>query len=387
MRNKTFRLAIALLLAAGLAGCADAGPRADSVEIPYPAPPDAVPAAAADDAAVRFELDRTLLPLKQWRHNGSHLAEVKGRLLLHGKPVAGAVLHAGTNPYDIKTGEDGSYRLHVDQSLLAKLPVHVVSLEGATIEGRKLRGKEAKRLKKASADLQVYFPIRVDRVESVPGHTDQVEVHARLINRKEDVISFFQVDKYCIKGTVKDADGKPVQGAVVWIHRGEGFGRSTPSDAKGAYRMYYFPEPAEDTELSVVVGAKTYTLPEHRVFHMPDRTSVNIDIALPRQGTVIADKPPTLLASKAPGAMYMGVLPGLHVPSGVDYTVTIPDDKGNFTIRIAKQAWERNPTFFEMKLSQYVEDRQLKAGDVLASGFLHPGAKDPQRIVAEATQA
>ena len=57
--------------------------------------------------------------------------------------------------------------------------------------------------------------------------------------------------------------------------------------------MYYWPEEAE-TNLTVVVGTKRYTLPKNKVYILPRNTSVNIDITLPREGTVIDDKPAVL---------------------------------------------------------------------------------------------
>ena len=47
---------------------------------------------------------------------------------------------------------------------------------------------------------------------------------------------------------LKDAEGKPVQGATVNLRRDgvEGFSMSTPSDNNGKYTMYYLPEEDEN---------------------------------------------------------------------------------------------------------------------------------------------
>lgn len=396
--------AVLLVLAAGVTGCAGgvSPGGGSSVRDSQADPAAALPAAiAATDATMRpkidYHLSETKLPLRQWRSDGSHLREVTGRLLIDGRPVAGAVLHSGANLFNIVTAADGSFRWRVDQSRLAAADVRVYSLDQASVGGQPVRPDEADRLMKSSARLNVYYPIRVTKVlESVgrgqgqdqgqgQGPASEVEVHARIVSAKGDAISFFQADKYRISGTVKDAEGRPVRSAIVWIDRdhGEGFGKSTPTDARGEYQIFYLPEEEEDTNLAVAVGTKRYTLPKNRVLHIPEDTSVTINITLPKEGTIIGDQAPELECARTPGTMYTGVLAGLAVPPGTRYTATIPDDQGNFVVKIAKEAWDRHPAFFEARLSKFVEDRKLKAGDPLSAEFLQPGANDPQGIAPE----
>lgn len=385
MKRKTLGwTASVLLAAAGLTGCEGGSVGGNSALNPLDrsALPAAIAADSPDHRDVQLQLDRTELPVRQWRSDGSHLREMTGRLLIDGQPVAGAVLHAGTSSYAITTDKDGTFRWHVDQSLLSGVDVRVFSLDQATIGGQPVRPDQAERLLKASVPLSVYYPIQVTKVQSVGGGADEVEVHARIVSAKGDAISFFEADKYRIGGTVKDAEGRPVRNAVVWIDRdnGEGFGKSTPTDARGEYQIFYLPEDKEGTNLSVVVGATRYTLPANKVLFIPKDTSVTINITLPKDGTVMSDKPPGLTCMTSPGTMYRGVLAGLNVPADVPYSVTIPDDEGNFTVKVAKEVWERHPSFFETNLSKFVEDRKLKAGDSLPSGFLERGANDPKDI-------
>jgi hypothetical protein len=140
--------------------------------------------------------------------------------------------------------------------------------------------------------------------------------------------------------------------------------------------MYYWPED-EETNLSVTIGARRYTLPEGKVFIMPEHTSVEIDITLPRKNTVIDDKPPSLVSQTSPGAMYTGVLVGLNVPKNVPYSVTIPEKNGKFILTVSKKIWGQKPAFFETKLSKFVEGR-LTWGDALPSTFIEPTAEDPK---------
>lgn len=334
---------------------------------------------AEADSVAAIALDRNSFTLRQWKEDGSHMTATNGMLKLGDLPVAGAVIHAGASKRDIVTKEDGSFELSVDRSLLSETPVKVISVDQARAGGKPLDDRAAGSLLKAEASYSVYYPIEITRTAAAPGKDGEVEVHARIVSDPGDVVTFFQVDKYRIGGKVTSADGAPVKDAVVWIDRdeGEGFGKSTPTDEEGRYELFYLPEQDEGTNLSVTIGTTRYTLPDNRVFHIPEETSVQINITLPAEGTVIEDKPPSLVSVTSPGAMYMGVLAGLRVPEGTAYTVTIPDKEGRFVLTVPKKVWETQPPFFETKMSKFVEDRELSWGDALPSGFLQAKSGDP----------
>lgn len=381
--------AVFVLLAAGLAGCAEdnnsASPSPSSASPSSSVASTASESAAAVKGDIHLDIDQTSYTLKQWKDDGSHTVSSKGKLLIGDQPVAHAIIHVGDSKRDIETAEDGSFEMLVDQSLLSQVPVHVVSIDKATVGGQPIAKDTADELLAATTYINVYYPIETTKVEPSAKDPSQVEVHGRVVSQQGDIVSFFQIDKYRIGGIVKDADGNPVKDAVVWIDRdeGEGFAKSTPTDENGRYYMYYLPEDDEGTNLTVTTdnATKRYTLPKGRVFYIPDHTSVDINITLPKEGTEIVDKPPTLVAQTSPGAMYTGILVGLNVPSDVAYTATIPDKDGNFVITLPKSEWEKNPTFFETKMTKFVEDRDLTWGDTLPSRFIEPGANDPKDIV------
>jgi len=362
---------LCLLLVAGLAGCSGNGAETGKSA--------AASRGAEADSAAALALERDSFTLKQWKNDGSHMTQLSGTLKLGNVPVAGAVIHAGAGKRDIVTKDDGSFGLTVDRSLLSETPVKVVAVDQARSGGKPLDEQAAGALLKAEASYSVYYPIEIMRTSDAPGKEGEVEVHARIVSDPGDVVTFFQVDKYRIGGKVTSADGTPVKDAVVWIDRdeGEGFGKSTPTDAEGRYELYYLPEQDEGTNLSVTIGTTRYTLPKNRVFHIPEKTSVQINITLPSEGTVIDDKPPTLVSVTSSGAMYTGVLAGLRVPEGTSYTVTIPDKEGRFVVIVPKAVWETKPRFFETKLTRFVEDRQLSWGDTLPAGFVQAKAGDP----------
>ncbi len=327
-----------------------------------------------------LELDQTTFVVKTWRGDGSHLAANSGRLTYGGRPVANARLQVDKKGRIIRTGVDGSFEFVVDRSLIAYKPVQISSASEATIDGKPVGKDAAAAILSASNAISVYHPIEVTKVEPSDRDASKVKVHARIRNEAGDIISYFQVDKYRISGHVGDQDGKPIQDAIVWIDRdrGESFAKSTPTDKEGNYEMFYWPED-EDTNLTVIVGTRRYALPEGKALKLPRNTSVDIRIRLPREGTVIDDKPPTLVCTTAKGATYTGLLAGLDVPPETSYTLTIPDQHGRFVLTVPKDTWDKRPKFFETRLTTFVgQEKILKAGDELPSDYLHPSDKDPK---------
>lgn len=330
----------------------------------------------------RIELNQTSFAAMSWKSDGSHLVAVKGKLTLGNRPVANARLHAASHGRNIATDADGSFELLVDRSLIANRPVTVASVQGAMVAGKPIRNEEAAAILSAFSAISVYHPITVTKVE--PADASRVKVHARFMIEPGDRISYFHLDKYQIAGQVADAYGRPVKDAIVWMDRdnGEGFAKSTPTDRDGRYEMYYWPED-EDTNLTVIVGTRRYALPDGKVFLMPRNTSVDIRIRLPKEGSVIDDKPPTLICTTSKGATYAGLLAGLDVQPGTPYSMTIPDRQGRFVLTVPKKAWEKRPLFFETRLRKFVgASKALREGDELPGGFVLPGNHDP-RLVAE----
>ncbi|WP_027084561.1 carboxypeptidase-like regulatory domain-containing protein [Cohnella panacarvi] len=333
-----------------------------------------------DVLQARIELEQTTFVVKTWRGDGSHLAADRGRLTLGGRPVANALVQVDSKGRTIRTGEDGAFAFDVDRSLIAYKPVKITSVHEATMDGKPIGKDQAAAIMTAAAAISVYHPIELIKVKPSDEDANKVKVHARIRSEPGDIISFFQADKYRISGRVGDHDGNPVKDAIVWIDRdrGESFAKSTPTDKDGNYEMYYWPED-EETNLTVIVGTRRYTLPDGKVIKLPRNTSVDIRIRLPREGTVIDDKSPMLVCTTAKGASYTGLLAGLDVPPGTSYALTIPDRQGRFVLTVPKDAWDKRPRFFETRLTAFVGlDKILKAGDELPSDYLHPSDKDPR---------
>jgi len=382
--KRTIQAGLVALMAASATACGQGALPAEA----GPAKARAGTEAAAASSEGRIELEKTAYTVKTWRIDGSHLVSARGKLVYRGRPVGNAVLRSDAGGRLIRTESDGSFGMLVDLSLPVHARLRVVSAEEASVAGRPVGKKEAEALLAASSAFQVFHPIEVAGTEPSKTEPGKVNVHARIAKGEGNAVSFFHIDKFRIAGRVADADGKPVQGAIVWIDRdkGEGFAKSTPTDRDGNYEMFYFPE-EEDTNLTVIVGTRRYSLPEGKVFDLPRRTSVDIRIRLPREGTTIEDKPPMLVCETSKGATYAGLLAGLDVPPDVEYTVTVPDEEGRFELTVPADAWAKRPPFFETRLTKFVgREKVLKGGDALPAGFVQPRERDPRVAATEAAK-
>jgi hypothetical protein len=361
--RRTFVMSLCLLLSiAFIAGCTD---RQEDVDL---------------NTKFAIQLEHTELSVLGWKMDNSHVASLKGKVVMGDQPVIGVELKlAGKR--SVVTNEDGSFEYLIDRSLPQMLAINVISADHTKIAGKPVKEQDKQDLLAATATVKIYYPIQIMNVKQAGDHPELVEVQARALPEKNQDFPITALIQYAIKGTVKSADGTPVKGATVSFSRdnGEGWGRSEPSNEKGAYILYYAPEPEEDLNLNVHVGLTKYTLPENRVYHFPEDTSVQTDITLPEDGTVILDKPPTLVSRPVKGGVNWSLMIGVDTKE--NYTVTLPQKDGSFTLTLPKKVWDQSPSFFQTRVTRFLDD-PVKAGDALPSSLI-PTAQpnDPTGIV------
>lgn len=331
---------------------------------------------------IELNLDQVSFPITPWKADASQMTTVHGKLLVDGSPVTRASVQIG-NTRTLETNEAGSFEIQVDRSKPMKLPVRITKVDQATLSGKALKQEVQTQLLAASKELTVFYPIEILQVQDSSKNPDLVEIHGRAQVLGDASFPTFLVDKYSILGVVKAADGKPVANATINIRRSgvEGYAKSEPSNSNGEYSLIYLPEEDEETQLLVHMGDTHYTLPENKIFHLPEDTSIEMNITLPKEGTIIMDAPPTLVSRTAPGAFYKGTLIGLTVSDGIAYTTTIPNQDGTFTMTLPKKIWEQNPAFFETEMSKFMQ-KPLSPGDELPSTFIQkPSPSEPDHII------
>ncbi|MEH7383762.1 Ig-like domain-containing protein [Bacillus sp. JJ1533] len=369
--SKILCLLFVSILILGLSACMNSGEKMGKKE--------------AQIAKISLELEQNKFPYESWKMDNSHQKLTKGQLLVDDKPVEDAVIQV-SNKRKTTTDTNGEFSILLDTNMIRSDYVHVSSLDEATVGGKPLPVKLKKDLLALEQELMVYFPIEIDRVEENKEDHHLVDVYARAVLNENEEFPKFGVEKFPIMGTIKDANGNPIEGATVNIRRDgvEGFSMSDPSNENGEYAMYYIPEDDENHYLNVYVPSEniTYTLPEGKAFLFPDDFGIKLDIVLPKEGTIIKDEPPTLVATDAKGALYKGVLIGLNTPDDSTYSTTVPQRDGSFVVTLPKKAWEGNPSFYQINYRGFSES-EINLGDTLPSDFLPlPQKNEPNQIVS-----
>jgi hypothetical protein len=337
---------------------------------------------SAKERVIELGLDQSSFSIAPWKFDGSHMITAHGRLLIDGHPVAHAAVQVG-DQRKLETNDNGTFDIQIDQSKPLKVPLRVTDVEQAALEGKAINKQLGQKLLGTSTEFNVYYPIEITQVQTSAQNPDMVEVHGRAQLRGDASFPTLLVDKYSIFGVVKDAAGNPVKNAIVNIRRSgvEGYAKSEPSNNNGEYSLMYLPEADEDTHLLVHVGDTHYQLPANKVYHFPDDTSIETNIMLPKEGTIIDDKPPTLVSKTAPGAFYKGTLIGLKVNDGSEYSLTIPMQDGSFSLKVPKKIWDQSPPFFETEMSRFSQ-KPISPGDFVPSTFIQkPGPSEPDHIL------
>ncbi|MBX5437054.1 MAG: carboxypeptidase regulatory-like domain-containing protein [Alicyclobacillaceae bacterium] len=331
-------------------------------------------AGAGQVGVVSLQLARTDVPVEPWGSPDGQMRTVRGRLLLSGQPVCGAVIAYGASV--ARTAADGSFTLQIPTGELAEIPVRVASWRGATVGNRPLPTAVRAQLPGVRTVVRVDFPIQLEPPQVSPdGKT--VTVRGRVAAPAAIPLSF-QVDRYALQGHVYDAGGHPVKGAVVSLTTdgGEGWAKSAPTSADGFYRLKFMPENDEDASFRVTLGGHEYVLPPGKVFHFPEDTSSEVDVTLPARGNVIVDRPPTLVAHTISGAFYQGFAVGVAAPRGTRWTVTAVRGDGSFTATMPASLWRQGPVWFESNVEAFFS-RPVAPGQVLPASLLVPHPGDP----------
>lgn len=367
--NKTYSLFLIFVLFLSVSACSKETEKRDTI-------------LKKDDLSMI--LDKSDFTMMNWKVDNSHTEHVTGKIVSKDTPIKGVKVQI-SNKRIMETNDKGEFYFSVNRNILADQNVHVVNVDKATIKGKELDKQTKKILLGLNKRVLVHYPIRVNKVTTNSSNKDLVDVHGTAIVTNGEQFPNFTPDKYKVGGTVKNFDGTPAVGATVNLRRDgvEGFSMSEPSDKDGKYAMYYLPEDDEDHYFYVHYNGKNYTLPPYKVYNFPEDISVNIDITLPKDGTIIVDKPPTLVTTLAKGALYKGTLIGLNLSDDVNYTISIPNRDGSFVITLPKKEWDKKPTFYEIVYSHFLENGH-KSGDIISSELIpKPKLNEPNHLMSE----
>ena len=328
-----------------------------------------VPAARAQ--RVRIAIDVPSVPLTLWRASSSNLVTVRGRVLLGGRPVVGARVSVDRYVLPAATDAQGRFAAPVDSTLARRHPVAVSSAARARVGGRALGAGERAALLQARGGISVGY--RLVDLRARTQANGRVVVSGRAVRADGGPVPPVVLLTYRLTGTIRGADGQPVQGASVitrtldrnfWTF-------SEPSNAAGRYVSFFAASDQVGSNpvpmtVQVAHGRTSYTTGTRDPTFTPLR-SAELDARLPASGTTMPLPAPTSTA----GAIYRGLLVGVSGPAGPIRPVSArwPDARGRFTLVLPASARGRTLRFWESDFQAFSRAVARPGGPVDLAGW------------------
>jgi len=332
------------------------------------AQPVAAPVAAASRPAVRRTPKHRAAPsgfgtiatqsgliVQPWLAESSNVKTVSGRVLLNGAPVSGARVVVDGYVVPRTTAADGSFHYDVDITLPQRHVVRVTGLAHATVHGHALSAGQQSALAAASGGFSVGYGFHGLTARVQKGGS--VIVTGRLTDTAGTAPPAVHLLTYQLSGTITDAAGKPVQGAVVitrtqdrdfWTH-------SSATDANGHYSSFFAASDETTVDpvplaVGVALGSVSYggNLGVNAPFARLQSATMNIQLG---SGTNYTIEKPTSFA----GAVYSGLVVGVTAGGNVVKPLAERwlDSKGNFSMTLPASVrgktlhlWENQRQFF-----------------------------------------
>jgi alcohol dehydrogenase (cytochrome c) len=291
---------------------------------------------------------QSAVTVRPWEANSSNVATVEGRVLWNGRPVAGA--HVRVDGYLVPRGtaKDGSFRFDTDATMPARRIVRIASLGGATIGGKAVSAGQKRALLGAHGGITVGYGITGLHVRVSGGN---VVITGRAVGSPGAVPPRVRLLTYQLSGTITDAAGKPVQGAVVitrtqdrdfWTH-------SSASDANGHYTSFFAASDETSADpvslaVGVAVGNTAYggNVGQNANFARLKSATMNIQLGSGANYTVQQPRSFT-------GAVYSGLVVGVSAAGKVIKPIseTWPSADGAFSMTLPASARGKTLTFWE----------------------------------------
>jgi alcohol dehydrogenase (cytochrome c) len=320
---------------------------------------------AATGGGVRIAVAGGAVPLALWQADSSNEARVTARLLLRGKPVAGAVVAVDRYRLPGKTDGQGRFFARVDSTLARRHPLHVADGSRATSGGRALTAAERDTLKQAAGGVSVGY--RLVGLRATPSRGG-ILVTGRAVRADGAPAPSVVLLSYRLQGTITDASGNPVRGATVVTRTTDRdfWTFSEPSDANGHYVSYFSASDESGSDpvalsVQVAVGRVSYGSGVRNV-SFSRLHSATMDVKLPATGTTLA----LPVSTPEEGAFYRGLLVGVSGPAGVVKPLAArwPTVDGRFSLLLPASVRGRTLRFWESDFASFSRSPATPGGPV-----------------------
>jgi alcohol dehydrogenase (cytochrome c) len=291
---------------------------------------------------------QTPLVVRPWQASSSNVAVVTGRVLWNGKPVAGARVDADGYRIARATAKDGSFSFDDDITVPARRTIRVSSASNATVGGKRLSPGQQSAVLAARSGVSVGYRLTSLRARGSGG---RVVVTGRVIDTQRNAPPPVRLLTYRLTGTITDAAGRPVQGAVVttrtqdrdfWTH-------SSATDANGRYTSFFAASDETDANpvplsVAVALGNVGYGGNVGQIVNFARLKSATMNVRLGSGTSYTVETP-----SSFTGAVYSGLVVGVTAGGKVvkPLSATWPTTRGDFSITLPGSVRGRTLTFWE----------------------------------------
>ena len=325
------------------------------------ATPKAVAAPVAHGAARAGGAGRmstqTGLVVQPWKASSNNTRGAIGRVLYGSRPVAGAVVRVGGYTIPRATAKDGSFVYPADITVARRYVATVAGAAHATVGGHALSAAQQSALVGTSAGFNVGYAI--DGLKASRQSNGTVLVTGRVHDSAGGAPPPVVLYTYQLSGTVTDASGKPVQGAIVVTRTADRdfWTFSSPSDAQGHYTSFFSASDEQGADpvplnMQVAVGPVSYGGAQGTTFKFDRLHSSSVNLQLPK---ATASALPASTPTSFTGAVYEGLVVGVTVGGKVvkQLSETWPDSHGAFKMVLPASVrgktlhfWENRRQFF-----------------------------------------
>lgn len=297
------------------------------------------------------------LVVRAWDANSDNDQAAVGHVLLGSRPVAGARVSVDGYAIPGPTAKDGSFVYPVDITVSGRHVATVTSAAGATVAGRPLSEAQQSAVQGLQAGFSVGY--RIDGLKAHRQSNGTVLVTGRARTAEGAAPPPVVLYTYRLNGTVTDATGKPVQGAIVVTRTADRdfWTFSSPSDAQGHYSSFFSASDEQGADpvplaVQVAVGPVSYGGATGTNFNFKRLSSSTLDVQL---GKTPAAALPASTSSSYAGAVYEGLIVGVNVGGRVVKPLSErwPDAHGNFSMVLPASTrgktlhfWENGRQFF-----------------------------------------
>jgi alcohol dehydrogenase (cytochrome c) len=276
------------------------------------------------------------LVVRTWTPSTNNERAVAGKLLLRGRPVAGATVVVDHYRLPDATDARGRFTYPADLTVAGRHIVRVAGARHARVNGRPLTAPERTAVLGANSGFNVGFKISELRAHAQESGNVVVTGRATYADgSRPPLVSLFT---YRLSGTITDASGKPVEGATVVTRTldRDFWTFSQPSNASGRYVSFFSASDevgADPVPMNVQVahGRVSYSSGTRNVMFERLRSGT-LDLVLPASGAAL----PVGTSHSYAGAIYQGLLVGVSAGGGVIKPVAArwPDASGRFSLTL-----------------------------------------------------